>query len=89
LELGQELGSGQFGRVVQAVYGGHSEVAVKMMKEGSMLEEDFIEEAKTMKNFEHDNLVRLYGVCIHGGPLYLVTELMVNGESLTLHTDIV
>ena len=82
LDLGRELGSGQFGRVVQAVYRGQTEVAVKMMKEGSMLEEDFIEEAKTMKNFQHDNLVQLYGVCSQGGPLYLVTELMVNGEAL-------
>ena len=49
LELGRELGSGQFGRVVQAKYKGNTDVAVKMMREGSMLEEDFIEEAKTMK----------------------------------------
>lgn len=81
LEMGRELGSGQFGRVMQAVYRRQTEVAVKMMKEGSMLEEDFIEEAKIMKNFQHDNLVQLYGVCIQGGPLYLVTELMVNGKS--------
>ena len=80
LELGRELGSGQFGRVVEGIYRGQTPVAVKMMKDGSMLEEDFIDEAKTMKNFQHDNLVQLYGVCIQGGPLYLVTELMINGE---------
>ncbi|XP_065838243.1 tyrosine-protein kinase BTK-like [Oscarella lobularis] len=79
LELGRELGSGQFGRVVQAKYKGNTDVAVKMMREGSMLEEDFIEEAKTMKNFQHPNLVQLYGVCIKGGPLFIVTELMCNG----------
>ncbi|XP_062514060.1 tyrosine-protein kinase Tec-like [Corticium candelabrum] len=79
LELGRELGSGQFGRVVEGIYRGQTPVAVKMMKDGSMLEEDFIDEAKTMKNFQHDNLVQLYGVCIQGGPLYLVTELMING----------
>eukprot|EP00118_Oscarella_pearsei_P004543 m.19666 g.19666 ORF g.19666 m.19666 type:complete len:299 (+) comp27875_c0_seq1:453-1349(+) len=79
LELGAELGSGQFGRVVQAVYKEKTDVAVKMMREGSMLEEDFIEEGKTMRNFQHPNLVQLYGVCIKGGPLFIVTELMCNG----------
>lgn len=49
LTLGRELGSGQFGRVVQGTYKGASEVAIKMLKEGSMDEDDFIEEAKVMK----------------------------------------
>ena len=49
LEFGEELGSGQFGRVLQGVYNGNINVAIKMMKEGTMDEDDFIEEAKVMK----------------------------------------
>eukprot|EP00117_Sycon_ciliatum_P039810 scpid36624/ scgid29356/ Tyrosine-protein kinase BTK; Bruton tyrosine kinase len=79
LTLGRELGSGQFGRVVQGTYKGSIHVAIKMLKEGSMDEDDFIEEAKVMKNFQHANLIQLYGVVTAQRPIYIVTELMANG----------
>jgi len=75
----RELGSGQFGRVVAGKWKSKFDVAIKMMKEGAMNEDDFIEEAKVMKNFRHDHLVKLYGVCTQQGPIFIVTELMVNG----------
>ena len=49
LTFGRELGSGQFGVVMAGKYKGTIEVAIKMMKEGTMAEEDFIDEAKVMK----------------------------------------
>lgn len=79
LTLGKELGSGQFGRVVAGKWHNNVDVAIKMMKEGAMNEDDFIEEAKVMQKFQHENLVKLYGVCIQQGPIFIVTELMVNG----------
>jgi len=79
LTLLRELGSGQFGRVVAGKWKSKFDVAIKMMKEGAMNEDDFIEEAKVMKNFRHDHLVKLYGVCTQQGPIFIVTELMVNG----------
>eukprot|EP00731_Ephydatia_muelleri_P030665 Em0022g179a len=78
LVLGKELGSGQFGRVVAGKWNS-VDVAIKMMKEGAMNQDDFIEEARVMKRFKHENLVRLYGVCTNRGPVFIVTELMVNG----------
>ncbi|EDO49804.1 predicted protein [Nematostella vectensis] len=53
-------------------------VAVKMMKDGAMSEEDFIEEAKVMKQFQHGNLVQLYGICSEK-PIYIIQELMKGG----------
>jgi serine/threonine protein kinase len=44
----EELGSGQFGVVRRGKWRGSIDVAVKMMKEGTMSEDDFIEEAKVM-----------------------------------------
>lgn len=44
----EELGSGQFGVVRRAKWRGYMDTAVKMMKEGTMSEDDFIEEAKVM-----------------------------------------
>ncbi|CAI8051711.1 Tyrosine-protein kinase BTK, partial [Geodia barretti] len=79
LTLGRELGSGQFGRVVAGKWKGKIDVAIKMMKEGAMNEEDFIEEAKVMKNFQHENLVKLYGVCTAQGPVFIIQELMSQG----------
>ena len=47
ITLLEEIGSGQFGVVKRGRYRG-MDVAVKMMKEGTMSEDEFIEEAKVM-----------------------------------------
>lgn len=44
----REIGSGQFGVVQAGRWKGKYDVAVKMIKEGSMSEDEFIEEAETM-----------------------------------------
>lgn len=44
----KELGTGQFGVVKYGKLRGQQDVAIKMIKEGSMSEDDFIEEAKIM-----------------------------------------
>lgn len=44
----KELGNGQFGVVKYGKWQGQHDVAIKMIKEGSMSEDDFIDEAKVM-----------------------------------------
>lgn len=44
----KDLGTGQFGVVKYGKWQGQHDVAIKMIKEGSMSEDDFIEEAKIM-----------------------------------------
>lgn len=44
----KDLGTGQFGLVKYGKWQGQHDVAIKMIKEGSMSEDDFIEEAKIM-----------------------------------------
>jgi len=73
------LGSGQFGVVQAGLYKNGTPVAVKMMKAGSMSEEDFVAEAQVMTKFKHKNLVELYGVCTTIRPVWIVTELMSQG----------
>ncbi|XP_013174985.1 PREDICTED: tyrosine-protein kinase Btk29A isoform X1 [Papilio xuthus] len=80
LVLHEELGAGQFGVVRRGKLFGTRDAAVKMMKEGTMSEDDFIEEAKVMTKLQHDNLVQLYGVCSKRRPIYIVTEYMCNGS---------
>ncbi|PFX22145.1 Tyrosine-protein kinase Btk29A [Stylophora pistillata] len=76
--LGRELGTGQFGTVRQGTFRGNLHVAVKMMKEGAMSEDDFIDEAKVMTQFQHPHLVQLHGVCSEK-PIYIITEFMSQG----------
>ncbi|XP_059202132.1 tyrosine-protein kinase BTK [Centropristis striata] len=79
----RELGTGQFGVVKYGKWQGQHDVAIKMIKEGSMSEDDFIEEAKIMMKLRHENLVQLYGVCTKQKPIYIVTEFLSNGCLLT------
>uniref|UniRef100_K7FFR0 Tyrosine-protein kinase n=1 Tax=Pelodiscus sinensis TaxID=13735 RepID=K7FFR0_PELSI len=75
----KELGSGQFGVVQMGKWKGKYDVAIKMIKEGSMSEDEFIEEAHTMMKLNHPKLVKLYGVCTKTYPIYIVSEYMANG----------
>ncbi|XP_009887343.1 PREDICTED: cytoplasmic tyrosine-protein kinase BMX [Charadrius vociferus] len=79
IDVLRELGSGQFGVVHLGKWKGQYDVAIKMIKEGAMSEDEFIEEAQTMMKLNHPKLVRLYGVCSKSYPIYLVTEYMPNG----------
>ena len=42
----------------------------------------FLEEAKIMHKLRHRKLVQLMGGCTRSEPMYIVTELMVNGSLL-------
>ncbi|EPQ09986.1 Tyrosine-protein kinase BTK [Myotis brandtii] len=75
----KELGTGQFGVVKYGKWRGQYDVAIKMIKEGSMSEDEFIEEAKVMMNLSHEKLVQLYGVCTKQRPIFIITEYMANG----------
>ncbi|KAK6298309.1 hypothetical protein J4Q44_G00313640 [Coregonus suidteri] len=89
LVLGRTLGSGAFGRVVEATaYGlGHSQsstkVAVKMLKSTARRSETqaLMSELKIMSHLgPHLNIVNLLGACTKQGPLYLVTEYCRYGD---------
>lgn len=82
LELEKKLGAGQFGDVWLATYNGHTQVAVKTMKPGTMSPEAFLEEANLMKTLQHDRLVRLHAVVTQEEPIYIITEYMEKGSLL-------
>ncbi|KAG8519784.1 Cytoplasmic tyrosine-protein kinase BMX [Galemys pyrenaicus] len=79
ITLLKELGSGQFGVVHLGKWKKHYDVAVKMIKEGSMSEDEFFQEAQTMMKLSHPKLVKFYGVCSKKYPIYIVTEYITNG----------
>ncbi|NXX13650.1 FLT3 kinase, partial [Podargus strigoides] len=91
LEFGQVLGSGAFGKVVNATAYGISnaedsvQVAVKMLKEkADASEEDaLMSELKMMTHIgSHENIVNLLGACTVSGPIYLIFEYCCYGDLL-------
>uniref|UniRef100_A0A8C3GR86 receptor protein-tyrosine kinase n=1 Tax=Cairina moschata TaxID=8855 RepID=A0A8C3GR86_CAIMO len=91
LEFGQVLGSGAFGKVVNATAYGiskaeHSvQVAVKMLKEKSDTSEKdaLMSELKMMTHIgSHENIVNLLGACTVSGPIYLIFEYCCYGDLL-------
>ncbi|XP_053555272.1 tyrosine-protein kinase HCK [Bombina bombina] len=82
LTLERKLGAGQFGDVWLATYNGHTQVAVKTMKPGTMSTGAFLEEANLMKSLQHPRLVRLHAVVTEDEPIYIITEYMEKGSLL-------
>lgn len=91
LEFGKVLGSGAFGRVMNATAYGISktgvsiQVAVKMLKEKAdrCEREALMAELKMMTHLgHHDNIVNLLGACTLSGPVYLIFEYCCHGDLL-------
>uniref|UniRef100_A0A672UJ26 receptor protein-tyrosine kinase n=1 Tax=Strigops habroptila TaxID=2489341 RepID=A0A672UJ26_STRHB len=91
LEFGQVLGSGAFGKVVNATAYGISnagdsvQVAVKMLKEKPDASEKdaLMSELKMMTHIgSHENIVNLLGACTVSGPIYLIFEYCCYGDLL-------
>uniref|UniRef100_UPI00402B75CE receptor-type tyrosine-protein kinase FLT3 n=2 Tax=Arvicanthis niloticus TaxID=61156 RepID=UPI00402B75CE len=91
LEFGKVLGSGAFGRVMNATAYGISktgvsiQVAVKMLKEkaDTCEREALMSELKMMTHLgHHDNIVNLLGACTLSGPVYLIFEYCCYGDLL-------
>uniref|UniRef100_K7G4Q7 Tyrosine-protein kinase n=1 Tax=Pelodiscus sinensis TaxID=13735 RepID=K7G4Q7_PELSI len=81
LKLVEKLGAGQFGEVASLAgyYNGHTKVAIKNLKQGSMSPSAFLAEANLMKSLQHAKLVRLYAV-VTQEPIYIITEFMEKGS---------
>ncbi|XP_069033228.1 focal adhesion kinase 1-like isoform X6 [Embiotoca jacksoni] len=85
IELGRCIGEGQFGDVHQGVYDSPDKpplpVAIKTCKNctSDSVREKFLQEALTMRQFDHPNIVKLIGV-ITENPVWIIMELCTLGE---------
>uniref|UniRef100_A0A8D0FY45 Tyrosine-protein kinase n=1 Tax=Strix occidentalis caurina TaxID=311401 RepID=A0A8D0FY45_STROC len=77
LTLGDRIGQGEFGDVLQGEYMGQK-VAVKNVK-CDVTAQAFLAETAAMTKVRHKNLVCLLGVILHNG-LYIVMEFMSKGN---------
>lgn len=57
------------------------QLAVKTLKEG-MNPAEFKAEAELMMKLSHPKLIQLYGLCTKFEPIWIITELMINGSLL-------
>ncbi|XP_065223750.1 plexin-A2-like [Planococcus citri] len=89
LSLENDLGQGEFGKVVQAKAVGilqkHivSTVAVKMLKDDHSDSDmiDLVTEMEIMKLIgSHDNVLKLLGCCTQDGELFVITEFARHGN---------
>lgn len=88
LVLGKELGQGEFGKVLAGKWQREGsaqpiDVAVKTFtdtSDGAM--EEFLREAEVMNGLQHRYVVRLHGLCLNGGNVMIVQELVVFGALL-------
>ncbi|KAM6457523.1 focal adhesion kinase 1 isoform 5-T6 [Liasis olivaceus] len=85
IELGRCIGEGQFGDVHQGVYvtpeNPAMAVAIKTCKNctSDSIREKFLQEALTMRQFDHPHIVKLIGV-ITENPVWIIMELCTQGE---------
>ncbi|KAL9980383.1 hypothetical protein ACROYT_G008961 [Oculina patagonica] len=82
LQLETIIGQGQFGDVHRGTYispdDPNLQVAIKSCKNAETREK-FLEEAYTMKQFDHPHIIKLIGVCMDD-EFYIVMELAAFGE---------
>ncbi|XP_042290684.1 protein tyrosine kinase 2aa isoform X14 [Thunnus albacares] len=85
IELGRCIGEGQFGDVHQGIYSCPDKpslpVAIKTCKNctSDSVREKFLQEALTMRQFDHPHIVKLIGV-ITENPVWIIMELCTLGE---------
>uniref|UniRef100_A0A3Q3FGA6 non-specific protein-tyrosine kinase n=1 Tax=Kryptolebias marmoratus TaxID=37003 RepID=A0A3Q3FGA6_KRYMA len=85
IELGRCIGEGQFGDVHQGIYNSPDKpslnVAIKTCKNCTTdsVREKFLQEALTMRQFDHPHIVKLIGV-ITENPVWIIMELCTLGE---------
>ncbi|XP_029469554.1 protein-tyrosine kinase 6 [Rhinatrema bivittatum] len=78
----RKLGEGNFGEVYEGLWKRQFKVAIKIIKQDIMKQEDFQAETQVMKALRHKHILSLYATCSVGDPYYIVTEFMAKGNLL-------
>eukprot|EP00040_Diaphanoeca_grandis_P036293 m.230973 g.230973 ORF g.230973 m.230973 type:complete len:1262 (+) comp33592_c1_seq1:64-3849(+) len=79
LDYEVKIGEGKFCEVWKGVYAGEQQVAIKKMKT-NLDPANFAKEFGVLKELDHENIVKLYGICSGALPLLILTEYMNAGN---------
>ncbi|XP_017035070.1 mitogen-activated protein kinase kinase kinase 7 [Drosophila kikkawai] len=81
------IGAGFYGRVYKTEWLGRT-IAVKVIGVG-MESQQIEREVNQLSNLEHENIIRLYGISMHGNMFHLLEEYAEGGALSTLiHSDL-
>ncbi|EYC10657.1 hypothetical protein Y032_0054g2480 [Ancylostoma ceylanicum] len=91
-----KIGEGAFGEVYKGllqdgIWGARIPVAIKTLHSTNMTADDrikFLQEANIMREFRHENVIRLHGVCTSKEPIMIVMELCPGGSLLSRLQDL-
>lgn len=78
ISINKKIGVGQFGEIWEGNWNGMAPVAVKVLKSGVHLNS----EIQIWKKMRHVNLIQLYAIFAQEEPVWVITELMKNGNLL-------
>ncbi|KAG2648574.1 tyrosine-sulfated glycopeptide receptor 1-like [Panicum virgatum] len=75
------IGCGGYGLVFKAELPDGSKLAIKKLNsEMCLMEREFTAEVEALSTAQHENLVPLWGYCIHGNSRFLIYSFMENGS---------
>ncbi len=84
IQLYTKLYSGQFCEIWKGLQYETIQIAIKCHKPDSATSQTFLQEALVLKQFEHTNILKLYGVNTRDEPIMIITEYVANGNLLEL-----
>ena len=82
IQFVKKLGAGHFSEVWQGKWNVTTEIAVKKFKPGIVSTNEFSQAVALMTQLTHPQVVQLYAVCTQEEPIYIITELMKQGNLL-------
>ena len=81
--LKDKLGDGQFAEEWGGLWNGTTNIAVKIVKPGFILNPKHLSTLQQMRNLKHPKVIQLYGVCTKGEPAYIINEILTHGNLQT------
>ncbi|KAJ8017249.1 hypothetical protein DPEC_G00015840 [Dallia pectoralis] len=82
--VGEQLGSGYFADVHRGMWKKRINVAIKILKNDSVNDQEFQREVQILKKIRHRHLISLFAICTSSAPFYIITELMEKGNLLNV-----
>ena len=82
VKLVSKIKQSPWDEIWEGVWNDNTHVSVTIPNLENFQRSEVIEQIELMKKFENPNVIKLYGVCTNGDPMYILTDLMKPGSLL-------